>query len=309
MSEWWQHLRGDPMNWLLDYDNPSVRYFTLTDVVERPRESPAVIEARAAIQSSRTVQRIFAKQNPEGWWQSPDQIYRPKYKATVWQLMILAELGVSGQDERIARACEFIFERGMTAEGDFSHRPDKSRTIPYCLPGNVVCFLLSFGYGDDPRTRLAVERLAQTSLEQGWRCRHYHHQACLWGCLRTLRAFAAIPLEGRTNDIEEVIERGANLFLEQDFAALGPEWHRYGFPLFYQCDLLFGLQVMAELGYAKHPGLEPALALVLAKQDGDGRWILERTFNGRMQTNIERKGLPSKWVTLNALRVTKSAYD
>ena len=37
--------------------------------------------------------------------------------------------------------------------------------------------------------------------------------------------------------------------------------------------------------------------------------ILENTFNGRFITNIETKDRPSKWITLNALRVLKRYYD
>jgi hypothetical protein len=43
----------------------------------------------------------------------------------------------------------------------------------------------------------------------------------------------------------------------------------------------------------------------MQKQRPDGTWILENTPNGRMQTNIEAKGQPSKWVTLHALQVVK----
>jgi hypothetical protein len=33
------------------------------------------------------------------------------------------------------------------------------------------------------------------------------------------------------------------------------------------------------------------------------------TFNGSFQVDIEVKGEPSKWVTLNALRVPKRVYE
>jgi hypothetical protein len=48
---------------------------------------------------------------------------------------------------------------------------------------------------------------------------------------------------------------------------------------------------------------------VISKQDDRGRWKLERTFNGRFQTNIEQKDRTSKWITLNALRVLKNFYN
>ena len=43
--------------------------------------------------------------------------------------------------------------------------------------------------------------------------------------------------------------------------------------------------------------MERAVELAFSKQDPDGRWPLEKTFNGRMLVNIENKDNPSKWIT------------
>ena len=51
-----------------------------------------------------------------------------------------------------------------------------------------------------------------------------------------------------------------------------------------------------------------ALELVKSKQDEQGRWRLEYTYNGKTWVDIEKRGQPSKWVTLRALRVMKAAY-
>jgi hypothetical protein len=44
-----QNLNGDPLPWLLDPENPSVRYWTLVNLLDRPANDPAVQEASAAI--------------------------------------------------------------------------------------------------------------------------------------------------------------------------------------------------------------------------------------------------------------------
>jgi hypothetical protein len=54
--------------------------------------------------------------------------------------------------------------------------------------------------------------------------------------------------------------------------------------------------------------MKDAVDILISKQENDGKWILERTFNGRFLTNIEQKGKPSKWITLNALKVLKRYY-
>ena len=44
-------------------------------------------------------------------------------------------------------------------------------------------------------------------------------------------------------------------------------------------------------------------AIMHSKQDAHGRWRLENSLNGKMWVDIERRGKPSKWVTLRVLRV------
>lgn len=46
--------------------------------------------------------------------------------------------------------------------------------------------------------------------------------------------------------------------------------------------------------------------MMLSKQDGEGRWSMKHSLNGKMWSDIEKKGEPSKWVTLRALRVLKA---
>lgn len=63
--------------------------------------------------------------------------------------------------------------------------------------------------------------------------------------------------------------------------------------------------MLADLGYGGDPRLRNALQLILSKQDTQGRWKLENTLNGKMWIDIEKRGEPSKWITLRALRVLK----
>lgn len=86
-----------------------------------------------------------------------------------------------------------------------------------------------------------------------------------------------------------------------------PDWVRFGFPLMYQTDVLEILGILTKLGY-RDKRMQEAIDLVTSKQDEEGRWKLENTFNGRFQTNIEQKGKSSKWITLNALKVLKRYY-
>jgi hypothetical protein len=72
-------------------------------------------------------------------------------------------------------------------------------------------------------------------------------------------------------------------------------------------DALEVLMILTRLGY-RDPRMEEAVELVLTKQNEQGRWLLENTFNGRFRVDIELKGKPSKWVTLNALRALRAYF-
>jgi hypothetical protein len=76
----------------------------------------------------------------------------------------------------------------------------------------------------------------------------------------------------------------------------------------WQTDVLEILQILTKLG-AKDERMQEAIDLVVSKQNDEGKWLLENTFNGRFLVSIERKGKPSKWITLNALEVLRGFYE
>ncbi|MCK4472105.1 MAG: hypothetical protein KAW49_10005, partial [Anaerolineae bacterium] len=87
---------------------------------------------------------------------------------------------------------------------------------------------------------------------------------------------------------------------------ISSSWFKFGYPLGYVTDVLLNLEVLSEAGYAKDPRLNDAVELVLSKQDEQGRWKMEYSYNGKMWADVEVKRQPSKWVTLRAVWVLKA---
>jgi len=159
MSYWKSFLKADPIDWLLEETDPSVRYFTLSDILERSESDPEISKTKGEIMKTGIVPKILSKQKDQGYWESPENFYiRSKYKGTVWQLIILAELEADGKDERIRKACEFILENSQDhGSGGFSYLRAETGggwhggVLP-CLTGNMVWSLIKFGYLDSPRS-------------------------------------------------------------------------------------------------------------------------------------------------------------
>lgn len=82
-----------------------------------------------------------------------------------------------------------------------------------------------------------------------------------------------------------------------------PGWLRLGYPLSYNSDALEALASLAETGEPRRPEYDAALDVVARAADKDMRWRMRNSFNGKMLADVERKGEPSKWLTLRALMV------
>jgi hypothetical protein len=331
MNGWKSVLKADPLQWLLEKDDPGVRFLALTRLLDRPASDAGVKEARRDIMRTGAIPRILAKQDPRGCWDLPDLFYRAKYKGTVWQLIILAELGADGRDARIRKACEFILGSSQDGEGggfsfdrSFTRGGGRPSGIIPCLTGNMVWSLIQLGMEDDPRVARGIDWIARFQrFDDGiprapkdpvygrWpQCWGEH--SCHMGVAKALKALAAVPESQRTPEIEAAIEQGAEYFLKHhihkkshDLGSVSkPGWLRLGFPLMYQTDILELLDILTGLGY-RDPRMQEAVDALISRQDDQGRWKLQQTFNGRFQTNIERKGMPSKWLTVRALSVLK----
>ena len=334
MSDWKAMLKADPTGWLLEKDNPSVRYFALSQLLDKPQNDPEVQVAKREIMVTGVAPKILAKQNADGYWETPEKFYTAKYKGTVWQLIILAELGADGQDARAKKACEFILENSQDRKsGGFSAWLSVkvgggrySGVLP-CLTSNMVWSLIRLGFLDDLRVKRGIEWIVKYQrfddgevyppkiwpYEKATSCFGKH--SCHMGIVKALKALSEIPAQRRSTGVVDILDSGVDYLLKHHIYKRShnlskvskPGWLRFGFPLMYQTDVLEILGILTKLG-CKDERMQEAVDLVVSKQDENGMWKLENTFNGRFQVSIEQKGDSSKWVTLNALKVLKRFY-
>jgi hypothetical protein len=278
----------------------------------------------------------MAEMNEAGYWVEPGPGYRPKYRSTVWAVILLAQLGASAsQDERISRACAYLLDQALASGGRFSASGAPSGTAD-CLQGNLCWALVAMGY-DDPRLASAYEWMARSVTGEGvapagerqaplryyagkcgplFACGSNNKLPCAWGAVKVMLAFSVWPSARRTPLIERAQQLGAGFLLGTDpsLAAYptgyadrpSRNWWKFGFPVFYVTDVLQIVEALVGLGYGDDPRLANALALVREKQDEQGRWPLEYSYAGKTWVDFGPKKQPNKWVTLRALRVLKA---
>lgn len=334
MDAWRGALSADPLPWLLEASDPAVRHAALLRLLDEPEGSVAVRRARAAAMRTHPISTVLANQDPQGFWDKPGAGYARKYTGTVWSLTFLDQLGADGGDPRIGRACAYVVRHAQTASGGFGasgaigERPPPPSTAIHCLNGNVLRALLGFGWLGDERVASALEWQARSITGEGFDsyyrsgttgpgfgCGANGGEPCAWGAIKALRALARVPERERSPRVEDAIEVGMGFLLSHDPAVadyptsstVSGSWFKLGFPSGYVADVLQNLEVLAELGAARDPRLSRAIDLILDKQDDRGRWRNEYAYNGKTWGDIERQGVPSKWITLRVCGVLRAA--
>ena len=294
------------MAWLLQDDDPSITFFFLAEILERPKHSLALRDARLRIRTSPAVRAILSRQNPDGWWEAPHHLTEPKYSATLWQLYLLAELGMTGQDFRVATAADFVLETFLTPSGDVLLTPDGPPAQPH-VTGLLLWSLHRLGYAEDERIRRASDRMVAQVLAGDWLGPDAEGQSGDWGGLCTLWAMSAIPPQYRNDDTRAAMQQGADLFLRQALLSPPAEALRLSFPNYDPLDVLYALRVLTELGHGPDERVRSALDSVVQKQMDGGRWPLDRVV-GDAGVDWGPAGDANRWVTLNVLRVLKRTY-
>ena len=315
-------------NWLLEENNPSVRYFTLRHLLNRPEDDPKVQAAQRAIMTSEPVQKILAAQDPEGFWVKAGPGYSPKYQSTAWQILFLAELGVDGGNEQVRRGCEYLIAHAQAAHGGFSAM---ANAVPsgaiHCLNGNLIWALTALGHAGDSRVQRAVAWLAGSITGEefdwwnaivpgpGFLCGANMKLPCAWGAVKALRALTNLPPSMQSPKVKRAAEATVEFLFSHELAKadyphyerISGEWFKFGFPLSYTSDVLEAAFVLCEAGHGGDPRLRNAVDLIISMLQPDDRWLMKHSLNGKMWADIEVKGKPSKWITLRALRVLKAA--
>jgi hypothetical protein len=209
----------------------------------------------------------------------------------------LARMGWA-RDERVVRALEYVARVAREQGGLTCALGGGTRTL------NGYCHMLA------PKLLLFLGEMPRDLWPDG-------AEEMRDECVRVLRArevFRCLPAGSRAYQerVGKAKEAEIPAIREEWIAEHGPlqygekpGWTKFGYPLSYNSDALEALAALASVGERARPEYEQTLALVRGTADSQMRWTMRNSFNGKMVADVEKRGQPSKWLTLRALKALR----
>ncbi len=184
------------IEWLLEEENPSIRYRTMRELQEVPDSDLELQSTRKQITTYRPVKNMLDAMHPEGYWEVISPSTKKSYGkgvdyrqgSTHFILGYLAELGMTREDPKIKKAANRYLSL-QQPDGDFFRHFS-------CLFGmNIRTFIL-FGFKDDPRLKNTINLMKKSVRhDNGYLCDKYEGKrktkpvkSCIRGSVKVLFA-------------------------------------------------------------------------------------------------------------------------
>ncbi len=309
-----EKIPEEVIDWLLEEENPSIRYRTMLELQDLPSTKIEVKEAKEAVMKYSIVQNILEKIHPEGYW----EVKKPNgrvigagveyadWSTTHYVLSYLAELGLTKDNSLVNKAANRYLSL-QEPDGDFWNHFS-------CLYGINIRTFVKLGFQEDPRLLKTIELLKSMIREdQGYLCDMHEGKrktrlvkSCYRGSVKTLFALSELPqLWG-----ESYAKRLINYFLSRNvlYKTKKPtefvtkETGKIIFPFSYRAGLLETLYALAKMGYGEDLRVQNAWTILQNHRISNGRFILDWT-PGRTTNRYFYPGkiqMENKWVTFYA---------
>jgi hypothetical protein len=212
---------------------------------------------------------------------------------------------------------------GQRTDGGSRRRPDGVVLSDASMEGNALAVACRLGQAGDRRAQqLAESLIAWQWPDGGWNCdrrasgrRSSFHEthAPMWALFEYARATGSV-------DAAAAADRACELFLSHRLFRRGGSgdpihrsWTTIHYPPYWHYDVLQALHLLARMGRVRDERAVDALDLLEQRQLPDGRWRAGAYWwqppgSLRAAEVVDwRRGMPSEMITLNAMRVLRSA--
>jgi hypothetical protein len=308
-------INDKALKWLLETDNPSLRYRVMTELLDTPVINPEIVELKNKIPNSPQVLQILSKMHPDGYWLQQNQTTKRSvgddveygsYATTHFCLSYLSELGLTKENLLVAKAAERYLNL-QKDDGDWLQHMS-------CLYGYNVRTFIKLGYKDDSRIQKSIDLMLQTNrFDNGYLCDMHEKKSkkkksCIRGTVKVLLALSELPEYWNHNRCISLI----NYFLDREVIYQRKDNSKFvnkdifanSFPTGWYTNLWEILFSLSKIGYGQNEKLSRAWDLLDSRLDVDGKMKLEWTPT-KCMWKIGKKDENNEWLTFYVLLAKK----
>ena len=318
-------LIADPTEQLLESVEPWVRHSALVALTGQGPDAPDVISARGEMLAHPAFKAVIDE--CVGW---PGKPVTRHNDATLLmhKLAFLADWGLDASDERIGAVTGRILA-DSSPEGALQSLIQVPEAYGgsgaaemgwmFCDSPLLLYSMLSFGIGDEPVVKAAVEHLVRSVSPNGWRClnstpkfrgpgRREDH--CPYANLLALKALSLAPVHHESEAVKLGVEAQLNHWKNRRerkyyLFGMGTDFMKLKYPHVWY-DVLHVLDVLSRFPWAR--GDERLIEMwssVASRQGGDGLFVPESVWMAWKGWSFAQKKTPSPSLTLRVALIAK----
>ena len=312
--------------WLLESE-PWTRYRTLLDLLDRPKDDPAVLAARKDMLAHPQVKALVAGTSART--QLPVKRHNDAGHP-LYQLSTLADFGVRADDTGMAKLTNAVMKH-QSPEGAFQSLVNIAQAFGgsgedqwswiACDAPTLLYVLLAMGLGDDPRVQRAAQHLAGLVSETGWKCSaaaelgKFHGPGrradpCPIANVYALKALSLVPDlcdNPATRQGSEMLLRHWENQRQVKFYlfGVGSDFRKLKYP-FVWYDILHVMDVLSRFPFVHaDPRFGEMLAALTAQASPNGRYTATSMYQAWKGWSFADKKAPSPWLTFLVMRIQK----
>jgi hypothetical protein len=289
---------NDVISWLLEDDTPEIKYRTMVELLDMPKDDICVKTAYDKLMNSDAVANIMMKFELDKKWED--------YNA----FSALAEFGLTRYDVKIDEYVERII-----ANTGFKM---------LCGEGFLLRNLVALGYYDNPMVKEEIPKAFSVQKSDGGfgcisKSKKINDPKLLHkSCIRITASYLLLAAELKKIDV--ILPQNSQLvdyFIDRNVVYRHDDNTRFVVNemagTFYPLDpIKIGLQsslyALAILGAGNRAGYIKARKILESKRDDEGRYLLDKSLS-KPYFKIGKIGRPNKWITLYALLADKHSKE
>ena len=307
---------------LLKSDEPSVRFKVLVNVLGKELGSAPIRRLQKEIKTSPRVRSLLSERD-----RNREIPYHPyaKWCGAHWVLADLADIGYPSGDESLFPLREQVYKWLLSKHHEKRIKAIEGRTRRCASQeANVVYYLHTLGLADARTDELAERLMKWQWPDGGWNC-DKNPEASNSSFMESLIPLRAIGLHAKrtgSRKAEDTAKRAASIFLkrrlykrQKDGSVISDHFIALHYPCYWHYDILFGLKVIAEVGFIDDKRCNNALELLESKRLPDGGFPAEKKYYRVTEKRTSGRSLVdwggtskkrmNEFITVDALYVLK----